>query len=145
MKNKAYILNITLTILVAAGLVAAILVRTFAPHIILPKMSIPAVSLISLAALLLDYLITKGEKRSCVLNAVFSALTFGVLPFVAGFITPLGILIYGIGGAAVFTVTAWLFSLTVDRLSSGPAAKFAPYISAFALYIASQCFSNIIL
>ena len=145
MKNRKYFLNTVLTVLVSIGLASAILVRTFAPIVILPKMSIPALVLISVIALVIDHYVAPKAERSYICVSVFSALSFGVLPFIAGFITPVGAMIYFFGGAAVFTVSTWLFSLMVDRLSSGPAAKLAPLLSGVGLYLASQCFMNIIL
>lgn len=145
MKNSKYLLNTVLTILVGIGLAAAVLVRTFAPIIILPKMSIPALVLISVIALVIDHYIAPKAERCYICVSVFSALSFAILPFVAGFITPNGMLIYFFGGSAVFTATTWLFSLLTDRLSSGPAAKLAPLLSGAGLYLASQCFMNIIL
>ena len=50
-----------------------------------------------------------------------------------------------IGGAAVFTAATLLFSTIRDRLSSGPACKAAPLISALSLYLAAQCLTNILL
>lgn len=145
MKNSKYFLNTVLTVLVGIGLASAIFVRTFAPVIILPKMSIPALVLISVIALVIDHYIAPDAERSYICVSVFSAFTFGVLPFIAGFITPVGALIYFFGGSAVFTACTWLFSLMTDRLSSGPAAKLAPVLSGAGLYLASQCFMNIIL
>ena len=145
MKNRKYFLNTVLTVLVSIGLASAILVRTFAPIVILPKMSIPALVLISVIALVIDHYVAPKAERCYICVSVFSALSFGVLPFIAGFITPVGAMIYFFGGAAVFTVSTWLFSLMVDRLSSGPAAKLAPLLSGVGLYLASQCFMNIIL
>jgi hypothetical protein len=145
MKNTKYFLNTVLTILVSIGLASAILVRTFAPIVILPKMSIPALVLISVIALVIDHYMAPKAERCYICVSIFSALSFGVLPFIAGFITPVGAMIYFFGGAAVFTVSTWLFSLVVDRLSSGPAAKLAPLLSGAGLYLACQCFMNIIL
>lgn len=145
MRNSKYLLNTILTILVGVGLASAILVRTFAPVLILPKMSIPALVLISVIALIIDHYLAPDAERCYICVSAFSALTFCILPLIAGFITPVGAMIYCFGGAAVFTVCTWLFSLMVDRLSSGPAAKLAPLLSGAGLYLASQCFMNIIL
>ena len=51
----------------------------------------------------------------------------------------------GVIGCAVFTLTTWLFSSIQDRLSSGPAAKAAPILSAVGLYLTAQCFMGILL
>lgn len=47
-------------------------------------------------------------------------------------------------GGVVFAVTAWLFASCQERISSGPAAKAAPVLSALCLYLASQCFAGIL-
>lgn len=145
MKNRSWFLHTILAVLITLGLGAAILVRTFAPIVILPKMSIPALVLISVLALVIDHYVTGCEKRCYICVAVFSALSFGFLPFAAGFITPVGILVYGAAGAAVFSLTTLLFSMIMDRLSSGPAAKAAPLLSGLGLYLASQCLMGIII
>jgi len=145
MKKNKYVLNIALTALLTACLGAAVLVRTFAPIVILPRMSIPAIVLISVAALTIDHYLAPQAKRcyACVFS--FSAVAFGLLPYAAGFITPLGVLIYGAAGAIVFTLTTVLYSALIDRLSSGPAAKLAPVLCGLGLYLSAQCFTNIIL
>ena len=145
MRNSKYFLNTVLTVLIGIGLASAILMRTFAPVVILPKMSIPALVLISVIALVTDHYVSQKAQRCYICVSVFSAFSFGILPLIAGFITPVGALIYFFGGAVVFTLSTWLFDLMTDRLSSGPAAKFAPVLSGFGLYLASQCFMNIIL
>jgi hypothetical protein len=51
----------------------------------------------------------------------------------------------GLIGACVFTVTTWLFTSMMDRISSGPKAKAAPIVSALGLWLAVQAFTAIIL
>lgn len=139
MKNKTYVLNTLLALLYGAAMLALILVRAFAPQIILPKLDIPNLVLISLIALLLDYYLAPGAKRCYICIPVFSVITFGLLSFSA----LLGIseaLRLAILGGIVFTATTWLFSSMTDRISSGPAAKAAPWVSAVGLYLAVQCF-----
>ena len=50
-----------------------------------------------------------------------------------------------VAGGVIFTVTTWLFSSVQDRLSSGPAAKAAPIMSAFGIYLAVQGLMGMIL
>ena len=50
-----------------------------------------------------------------------------------------------ISGGAIFTIMTWLFSSVQDRLSTGPAAKAAPVVSAFGLYLAIQALMGMIL
>lgn len=145
MKNKTYILNTLLAAVMGIVLLAAVLVRTFAPAVIIPALNIPAVVLLSLAALVLDHYIAPGAKRCYICIPVFSVITFGLLPYAAGFAGVLDALKLAVIGGIVFTVTTFLYSSVQDRFSSGPAAKAAPIISALGLYLASQCLTGMIL
>jgi hypothetical protein len=143
MKNQKYFLNTALALVFGMVLLAMVLIRTFAPVIILPKLDIPNMVLLSLAALLVDHYVLKGAKRCYICIPVFAVLTFGLLPFAACLVTLLEAVKLGIVGGAVFTAVTWLFSAMEDRLSTGPAAKLAPVLSALGLYLASQCFMGI--
>ena len=145
MKNKTYLLNTLLAAVVGLYLLVAIVVRTFAPQIILPKVNIPNLVLISLVALVLDHYLIPDAKRCYICIPVFSAITFGLLPYCAAFVVPMEALKLAVVGAVVFTITAWLFTTIQERLSSGPAAKASAFFSAVSLYMASQCFIGMIL
>lgn len=145
MKNKTYILNTFLAAILGIYLLAAVIVRTFCPQIILPKANIPNMVLISLVALVLDHYLAPGAERCYICIPVFSAISFGLLPYTAAFAAPLDALKLAVVGCAVFTVTTWLFSTIQERLSSGPAAKASAFFSAVSLYMASQCFMGMIL
>ena len=145
MKNKTYILNTVLAALLAVILLGAILVRSFTPRVIIPQWNIPSLVLVSLAALVIDHYAAPGAKRCYICIPVFSVITFGLLPFAAGFTTALEALKTGLIGGGVFTLTTLLFSSIQERLSSGPAAKAAPVVSALGLYLAVQCFTGIFL
>lgn len=145
MKNKTYFLNTILAAVLGLILLGAVIVRTFLPLVIIPEWRIPSMVLVSLAALLADHYIAPGAKRCYICIPVFAAVTFGLLPWAAGFSLPLEALTTGILGGAVFTLTTLLFSSIQDRLSSGPAAKAAPVLSALGLYLAVQCFAGILL
>ena len=144
MKNKTYMLNTLLVAVFGLYLLAAILVRTFAPQIILPKANIPNLVLVSLVALVLDHYLIPDAKRYYICIPVFSAITFGLLPYCAAFVTPMEALKLAVVGAVVFTITTWLFTTIQERLSSGPAAKASAFFSAVSLYMASQCFIGMI-
>ena len=145
MKNKTYILNTVLIAVLDIAALAAVLVRTFAPIIIIWELNIPNMVALSLAALLLDHYIAPGAKRCYICIPVFSALAFGLLPWAACFAAGAEAVKLGIVGGVVFTVTTWLFSSIQERLSSGPAAKAAPFMSAFGLWLAAQALVGIIL
>ena len=52
MKNKAYILNSLLAIVVGIAMLAIVLVRTFLPQMIIPRVSIPNIMALCLIALM---------------------------------------------------------------------------------------------
>ena len=136
-------LNTFLAAVLGIYLAVCVCVRTFALNIILPKVNIPNLVLLSLVALVLDHYLAPNAKRCYICVAVFGALAFGLLPFAACLVTALEAVKLGIIGGAVFTAVTWLFSAMEDRLSTGPAAKLAPVLSALGLYLAAQCFMGI--
>ena len=139
MKNKTYILNTLLAVVLGLYLLVCVLVRTFAPAIILPKASIPNMVLLSLAALVLDHYVAPDAKRCYICIPLLSAVAFGLLPFAACFVGAMEAVRLAVLGGVTFTVCTWLFTSATDRLSSGPAAKAAPVVSAMGLYLAVQC------
>ena len=145
MKNKTYTLNTLLAVIVGIALLVCMLVRTFAPRMILPQLDIPNMVLLSLLALVADHYLAPGAKRCYLCTAVFAVLTFGLLPFAACFVGAVEAVMLGATGGVVFTLMTMLYTTIQDRLSSGPAAKAAPVISALGLYLAFQCFAGILL
>ena len=145
MKKNTYTLNTLLAIVLGAVLLVKILVRAFAPRMILPELDIPNMVLISLVTLVLDHYLAPDAKRCYVCIPVFSAITFGLLPFAACFVGAGEALKLAVAGAIIFTVMTWLFSSVQDRLSTGPAAKAAPIVSAFGLYLAIQALMGMFL
>ena len=145
MKNKAYFLSSMLAVVLGVALVTCVIIRTVSPAVIIPDLDIPNMVLLSLAALLLDHYLARGAKRCYICILVFSAICFGLLPYAAAFTTPVESLKLGLIGACVFTVTTWLFTSMIDRISSGPKAKAAPIVSALGLWLAVQAFTAIIL
>ena len=145
MKEKTYFLNTALTVVLFLALLVCALVRTFLPQVILPELDIPNMVLLSLTALLFDHYLAPGAKRCYICIPAFSAVCFGLLPWAAGFTAPVDALVLGVTGGIVFTATTWLFTSMADRISSGPAAKVAPVVSALGLYLAVQCLMGMIL
>ena len=143
--KKSYVLNTILAVVVLVTLLAIMLVHTFLPNFVTPKVSIPNLVALSLIALVLDHYIAKGADRCYICIPVFAIITFGLLPFCAGYIPAAEIWKLAIGGGVVFTITTILFTSVQDRLSSGPAKKAAPVISALGLYLAAQCLTGILL
>ena len=145
MKQKTYILNTVLAALLCVILLIAVIIRAFLPAYIIPAWSIPHMVLVSLAALVVDHYAAKDADRCYICIPVFSAISFGLLTWCAGFAGAGEAVKIAVIGGVVFTVTTLLYSSIQDRLSSGPAAKAAPVLSAVGLYLAAQCFAGILL
>ena len=145
MKKNTYTLNILLTGLLTLALLSMILVRTLLPRIILPQASVPNLVLLSLVALVLEHYLAPGAKRCWICIPVFSALAFGLLPFAACTVGAVDALWLALKGGAIFTLLTWLYGSVTDRLSSGPAAKAAPIVSALGIYLAAQCMMGLFL
>lgn len=143
MKNKTYTLSTVLIAVLTAVLAVMAVLRAFSPQIILPIFDIPTVTAISLAALVLDHYLAKGAKRCWICIPIFAALSFGILPFAAGMVALSNVLGLALTGAAIFTVCTFVFTSVQDRLSSGPAARLAPIMSALGIWLAVQAFAGI--
>ena len=144
MKQNHYFLNTALAVVLGIACTIAVLVRTFTPAALIPGLDIPNVVALSLVALVADHYVARGAKRCYICIPVFSAITFGLLPFCAGFASGLEALKLAILGGAVFTATTGIFTSLQDRLSPAPIAKLAPTFSAPGLYLAAQCFAGLI-
>ena len=145
MKDKCYCSNIALAVVLGGFLIVCALVRTFVPLAVLPELTVPNVVQLSLAALVAAHYLCKGKKSCLVIASVLAALTFGLLPFAAGFATGMDALKLALVGGAAWFVIAWLFGQITDRISTGPTARLAPIFSALGLYLAFQCFAGMIL
>ena len=143
MKNKTYTLNTVLTAVLAAVLAVMVVLRAVSPQLILMQFDIVSITGISLIALVLDHYLAKGAKRCYICIPVFAALSFGILPFAAGMVALKDILGLALTGAAIFTLCTFAFTSIQDRLSSGPAARLAPIMSAFGIWLAVQAFAGI--
>ena len=143
MKNKTYTLNTVLTAVLAAVLAVMVVLRAVSPQLILMQFDIVAITGISLIALVLDHYLAKGAKRCYICIPVFAALSFGILPFAAGMVALKYVLGLAASGAVIFTLCTFAFTSIQDRLSSGPAARLAPIMSAFGIWLAVQAFAGI--
>ena len=141
MRNK-YLSNTLLAGILGIALAVCVLSRTFVPMVVLPALDIPNMVLLSLAALVLEHYLVSGRKGSLLLSSPLAALTFGLLPYAAGLATGTQALKAALLGGIVFALTGWLYRSVQERLSSGPAAKAAPVLSALGLYLAAQCFAG---
>lgn len=145
MKNNKFFLPCVLTIVVFAALVAAVMIRVVAPAGVIPPLNIPNMVLLSVIALLLEYLITKNNPRCYLCCFLFGAAVFGILPLMAGFACQHTFWKLGIVGGVVFTAATFLFTSAVERLLTGPKAPAAAAVTALGIWLAAQCFAGIIL
>ena len=145
MKNNKYLLNTILAAVVFAACAIALLVRVWIPAAIIPVLNIPNMVALSVIALLLEHFLAGGNPRCYICIPVFGALTFGILPLMAGFACQHTFWKFGLVGAVVFTVATFLFTSAQDRLLTGPKAKAAIVVTAAGIWLASQCFAGIIL
>lgn len=145
MKEKNYVLSLTLAVVMAVAMIAVVLMQTFAPAVILPEMNIPNLATLCLVVLLAEHYLAPNSHRCYFCVAGFALLTFGVLPFAAGFVAWEQAWKVALVGCALFSLLTWLFDSIMDRLSTGPKAKLAPVISAFGLYLAFRIFAGILL
>lgn len=145
MRENKYCLNTCLSVVLFAALAAAHIARVAAPAIVLPALNLPNMVFLSVIALLADYCLSPRAPRCYICIPVLSAVTFAILPLMAGFACEHNFWKFGLVGGVVFTVCTWLFSSVVDRLSSGPSAKAAAVLSALGIYLAAQGFAGMIL
>ena len=130
MKKNPYFLNTVLAIVVFAACAIALLVRVWFPAAVIPALNIPNMVLLSVIALLVEHFLAPMNPRCYICIPVFSAITFGILPLMAGFACQHTFWKYGLVGGVVFTATTFLFTSMTDRLG---------------IWLAAQCFAGIIL
>ena len=145
MKKNPYFLNTVLAIVVFAACGIALLVRVWFPAAVIPALNIPNMVLLSVIALLVEHFLAPMNPRCYICIPVFSAITFGILPLMAGFACQHTFWKYGLVGGVVFTATTFLFTSMTDRLLTGPKAKAALTGCSLGIWLAAQCFAGIIL
>ena len=103
MKDNRYFRNIALTIVLGLALAVCMVIRAMAPMAVLPQLDVPNVVLLSMIALLAEFYIA-GEGKCSALTFVFAALTFGVLPLVAGSVEAMEALKLAVIGGVIFLI-----------------------------------------
>ncbi len=144
MKNKSFFLNTALAVILAVVLLIAVVIRTFLPAANFPALNLPNMVLISLLALLAEHALAPNGKRCYVCVFLLSAVTFGLLPWAAGFADFGECWKTALAGGVVLTVTALVFATMEDRIATGKSSKATLFISALGLYFAAQCLSGLI-
>lgn len=142
MLMKKYLVNTLLVAVVFCLLAVMLVLRVFFPAMNLPQLDIPTLCALNLVALVLEYYVAGKQERCYLLHFLLGAVTFGLLPLMAGFTCIHECWKLLVAGGAVFGMTMLLFDSITHRLSSGPKAKAAAAICALALYLAFQIFSG---
>ena len=145
MKNNKFFLPVMLVAVLFVALTAAMLVQIFQPAAVLPRLNIPNMVLLSVAALLLEHFLTKGNARCYLCLVIFGFAAFGALPLMAGFACLHDFWKLGLVGGVVFPVTTFLFTSATQRLRTGPKAPAAVVLTGIGIYLAAQCFAGMIL
>lgn len=145
MKNNKFLLHIVLTAVLFVALAAGLLVRVWMPAAIIPPLNIPNMVLLSVIALVIEYFIAGCNPRCYWFTAVFSVVSFGVLPLMAGFACVHDFWKYGLIGGCVFTATTFLFTSATERLLTGPKARAAVVLTGVGICLAAQCFAGILI
>lgn len=145
MKEKTYLLNGLLSVVVGLALLANMVIKSFLPGVSLPKLNLPMLTALSLIALVIEYYLAPDVKRAWVGCILLACATFGLLPWAVGLARGGWVVSLALAGGAVFGIATWLFDQATQRIASGPAAKAAPVLSALVLFLASQSFAGILL
>lgn len=145
MREKSYFLNTVLAVVTGVILLGAVLVRVFMPIVMIPSPGIPELTALSLLVLLIEHYLKKEGKRCYLCVFVLAAVTFGLLPWAAGFVALNELWKTALVGGAVFTAVTWIFTSMQERINSGKANKAVPVINAIGLYLAVQCFAGMFL
>ena len=88
----------------------------------------------------------KPEGNGCwICSGILAALTFGLLPFVAGIAEVEEVWKLVLAGGVTFTLTERIFTSSVDRMSSGPAGKLAPLSIGIVMVLVGQIFAGMFL
>lgn len=138
MKEKTYFLNSLLAIFTGIALLGAMMVRIFVPIAFVPEPGIPELVLFSLLVLVAEHYLKKAGKRCYLCVFLLSAVTFGLLPWMAGFVTVNECWKAALVGGIVFTATTWIFTSMQERMSSCKSSKLSPIVNALGLYLAVQ-------
>lgn len=145
MNKKTFALNGWLTAALGAVLLVMVLAKTFQPALQLHPLSIPGITAIVLVALLAESFHKEREAHCLILQPILAAVTFAVLPMAAGVVLPAEAWKVALTGGVVFAIAAFVFDSIVDRVDSGAAGRIALVLTAFGIFLASQCFAGMIL
>lgn len=144
MKNRTTILNTILAAVLGVTLLVSIIAKMMCPQLILPQMNIPYVAAVSLVALVITSFV-KTEEGCIYCEMLLAAVTFGVLPMVAGMASGIAVVKLALCGGIVFGALDLMVNAMTKRIAMAGICKCAVIPSAFVLYLACQCFTGILM
>ena len=144
MKNRTTILNTTLAAVLGVTLVASLVAKMLCPQLILPVLNVPYVAAVSLVALVITSFV-KTEEGCIYCEIALAALTFGVLPMMAGMATGMVAVKLAVFGGLFFGALDLMVNAMAKRIAMAGVCKCAVIPSTFVLYLACQCFTGIFL
>ena len=145
MKDHKYTLNTLLAIVLGIALLAAMVTKTFLPWLCMPAVTIPLVAGMCILALLVESYVAPHAKRCWICIPVLGAATFGLLPAASGYVAWSEAAMLALVGGVTFTVLTWMFTFANERMVSGRVGKLAPIMTAACLFLATQCFTGMVL
>ena len=145
MKKQSGMLNILLCAVVALTMLVYMLCRTFQPAVVLPPLNIPNLLILSVLALILNAYIAPQAEYCWIQADILAAITFGILPWVAGEIPAWQIWQLALAGGVIFAIAERIFSSLMQRIASGPKGKLAILATGLGLMLAGQCFAGMLL
>ena len=145
MRKNVLVLPLTLTAALWLYLLACMVLRLVLPQLILPRLELTGVVLLCLVAQVAESYLAPRTRHNYLLLLLLGALTFGLLPFGAGFAGWQGALVLAAAGAVALCVTTFLFTSLRHRLDDGKNAPLTPLLAALCLYLAVQPLRGILL
>ncbi len=148
MKQKTFLVNTVLAVLMTLAVAAYYVSGTFVPGIVIPKLSIPVLGGMSLLALMVERYLNADNERTWAESAVAALLggiTLVILPLIAGFVPGGEVVKLLIVAVVVCFVCDRIYLSLCDRLRSGKMMCIAPALAAGLLFLALQAFEGIIL
>ena len=142
MKKSVWIYPLTVTALLCLPLLAVVLTRVFWPRLIFPRLEITGVVLLCLVGQTVESYLAPRADHSYPLLAALGALTFGVLPFAAGFADWQRALALAAVGGVALTAAAFFFAMLRRRWDGHP---LTPILCALCLFLAVQPLRGILL
>ena len=138
MRKNVLVLPLTLTAALWLYLLACMVLRLVLPQLILPRLELTGIVLLCLIAQVAESYLAPRTRHNYFLLLLLGALTFGLLPFGAGFAGWQRALALAAAGAVALCVTTFLFASLRHRLDDGKKAPLTPLLAALCLYLAVQ-------